>query len=184
MMHGVNRASLPTALTALTIAGLTLAGCSSPSSATQAATAPTQTAAAAATPAPTSTVMTEEEAGRRYLELAKGRNEAGARAAKLIPTGGSAAAITNLKAAKAAAGDMADACKEQLDGLADPEVWPANVRKLVEQIAEDRASELVHLRAASKATTAQQLVTAWNAGTPAHPEATALIRAILGLPEA
>lgn len=182
--------TLPTALTALAVAALTLTGCSgsdgtdpaAASTPAPAATAPAATLAPTETPAEP-TVMTKAEAGARYLQLVKARNAALARASKLIPTGAQPAAIGDLDMAKAAAGDLADATKVQLDGMSDSSVWPKNVRTQVEDIAEDRANELTYLRQAEKATTKTALAEAWNMGASAHPEAAQLLRSKLGLPE-
>lgn len=191
MMHRVNPRLFPTALTALAVAALTLTGCSgsdstdpaAASTPAPAATAPAATLAPTETPAPEPTVMTKAEAGARYLQLVKGRNAALIRAGKLIPTGAQPAAIGDLDKAKAAAGDLADATKVQLDGMSDSSVWPKNVRTQVEDIAEDRANELTYLRQAEKATTKTALAEAWNMGASAHPEAAQLLRSKLGLPE-
>lgn len=169
---------------AVAIAGvLILTACSG-----SAPTAPPASLAATTTsptPSPTPTLMTTEEASKRYLELVGPINKAYDAWDKVYPPGITVAKMKNMKKFRAAADRTADALAIELRGFSDSDLWPKPVRKLIDQMAADSANELTYARALSKTKTARAYIDRANNPTKAkHPEAAQLIRAKLGLPEA
>lgn len=161
----------------LTITLLALSGCSAGAQAPTAA----PTSQTAATPTPSPTVLTIQEAGKVYLAAVCPANLQSNKTTTVLQT-----EPFDLQAAKTEAAALRDAYRTTIQSLTDEKtLWPEAVKADITALTEVMYDDLTRAQNVASQTTQQDLISVWNSWTSAmtnRPGTPQKIRLKLDLP--